>query len=256
VVRIHRAATAFDQAAPLYERVRPGYPDPAVAWLAGALRLGPDRRVLDLAAGTGKLTRALIGTGAEVTAVEPVTGMGRTLAAGPDRSPVVGAVAEALPFAAAVFDAVTVAQAFHWFANPEALGELDRVLRPGGDLGLVWNRRDESDPLQAAITALLEPRRGDTPSYTTGEWRLAVDGDARFAPTDEFHLSWRQPADVEAVAQRVATVSFVAALDPAARAGLLDEVRAAATAAAEVAPPLALAYVTDVFVFSQVGGRR
>jgi SAM-dependent methyltransferase len=252
---VHEAATAFEGAATVYESARPGYPPDAVEWLAEALGLGPGRRVVDLAAGTGKLTRGLLVTGADVIAIEPVAGMRQALAATmparPDgtRVPVVAGVAQALPVGDGRVDAVTVAQGFHWFATGEALAEMHRVLRPGGGLGLIWNHRDGTDPLQAALTGLMEPRRGDTPSYETGAWRGAFEGSDLFTAGEEFHVSWRQPVDVEGVADRVASVSFIAALPDDVRSGLLDEVRAAASA---VAPPLALSYVADVFVFARV----
>jgi SAM-dependent methyltransferase len=255
IAGVHEAATAFEGAATVYEQSRPGYPHEAVTWLGEALGLGPGRRVVDLAAGTGKLTRDLVASGAHVIAVEPVTGMRRTLAAtatapatgdGPALS-VVGAVAQALPFGEGPVDAITVAQAFHWFATDVALAEMHRVLRPGGRLGLIWNYRDVTDPLQAALTDLMEPLRGDTPSYTTGEWRGVLDDSDLFSGGEEFHWAWRQPvADADAVADRVASVSFIAALAPGDRSPLLDRVRAVAS---ESGPPLSLAYVADVFVF-------
>jgi SAM-dependent methyltransferase len=256
-VTIHRSASAFDQAADLYEQVRPGYPVPAVQRLAEDLGMGPGCRVLDLAAGTGKLTRDLVLGGSEVAAVEPVAGMRRTLVAasrsvGAPSPAVVGAVAEALPFGTGRLDAVTVGQGFHWFATRRAVGEIHRVLRPGGGLGLIWNRRDSTDPLQAAMTALMEPLRGDTPSYTTGQWRAVLEAGDLFVATDEFHLPWRQPVEVDEVADRFASVSFVAALPQDERDRLLGEMR---VVAAGMPPPLTLVYVTDVFVFQRVDRR-
>jgi len=243
-------ATAFEGAATVYEEARPDYPTEAVSFLVDTLGLGPGRRVLDLAAGTGKLTRALIPSGAQVIGVEPVSAMRRILAA--STSPVVAAmaaVARALPVGDGVLDAITVAQAFHWFATDDALAEMRRTLREGGALGLIWNRRDRSDPLQAALTELMEPERGDTPSYESGVWRRALAGGDRFVARGETHVPWRQAVDVEGVADRVASVSFIAAMAENDRARLLDRVRAVAT---ETPAPLALVYVTDVFCFSRV----
>jgi SAM-dependent methyltransferase len=256
IAGVHEKATAFDEAAAVYEQARPGYPPEAVRWLTEALALGPGRRVVDLAAGTGKLTRDLVTSGAQVIAVEPVAGMRSALAvttpalAGGPAVSVVAAVAQALPVGDGLLDAVTVAQAFHWFATAEALGELHRVLRPGGRLGLIWNHRDVSDPLQAALTDLMEPLRDDTPSYDSGSWRDALAPETVFAATDEVHVSWRQPVDTEAVADRVASVSFIAALGSDDRSRLLDRVRATASA---MKAPLSLAYTADVFVFSRLG---
>jgi SAM-dependent methyltransferase len=242
-----------------------------VGWLVEALELGPGRRVVDLAAGTGKFTRDLVTSGAQVIAVEPVGDMRRTLAAtatatatarararaagtatlapaAPAMSVVAG-VAQALPVGDGLLDAVTVAQGFHWFATGEALAEIRRVIRPGGRLGLIWNHRDVSDPLQAAMTELMEPLRGDTPSYDTGQWREALEPDDLFAAGGETHVPWRQPVDIDGVADRVASVSFIAALPGDERARLLDELRAVAS---EMAPPLSLSYVADVFVYRRV----
>ncbi|HXQ62542.1 MAG TPA: methyltransferase domain-containing protein [Acidimicrobiales bacterium] len=255
IAGVHEAATAFETASTVYEQARPGYPAEAVDWLTDALELGPGRRVVDLAAGTGKLTRDLVRSGAGVIAVEPVSAMRRALAATTEATAgsvgvsVVAGVAQALPFGDGMLDAITVAQGFHWFATEVALTEMHRVLRLGGGLGLIWNHRDVSDPLQAALTELMEPLRGDTPSYDTGEWRRVLDNGALFAGTGEFGWPWRQPVDVEGVADRVASVSFVAALGSDDQARLLDRVRAAAS---EVEPPITLAYVAEVFAFRRV----
>jgi SAM-dependent methyltransferase len=260
IAGVHQAATAFEGAAPVYEDSRPGYPTEAVEWLSGVLGLGPGRRVVDLAAGTGKLTRALIGRTGSVIAVEPVAGMRRTLAAstaaasgGADGASlsVVAAVAQALPFGDSTIDALSVAQGFHWFATEEAVAELHRVLREGGGLGLIWNHRDPADPLQDALTEIMAPARGETPQYDRGTWRRALEPSELFVPEGEFHWPWRQPVDVEGVADRVASVSFIAALPEAEKSRLLDRVRAVAAA---MAPPLALSYVADVFAYRRRGG--
>jgi SAM-dependent methyltransferase len=255
IAGVHRSATAFEGAATVYKHSRPGYPAEAVDWLTGALDLGPGRRVADLAAGTGKFTRALLGCGADVIAVEPVAAMRETLAAtmprGADgrRVPVVAAVAQALPVGDGRLDAVTVAQGFHWFATRGTVIELHRVIRSGGGLGLVWNHRDPTDRLQAGLTTLMEPWRGDTPSYESGRWRRAFEPFDLFGPGEEVHVPWRQPVEVEGVADRVASVSFIAAMSDPDRGRLLDDVRALA---AEMPPPLSLAYVADVFTYPRL----
>jgi SAM-dependent methyltransferase len=256
IAGVHRSATAFEGAATVYEHSRPGYPAEAVDWLTAALELGPGRRVVDLAAGTGKLTRALLGRGAEVIAVEPVAAMRETLAAtmpmtaDGGRVSVVAAVAQALPVADGRLDAVTVGQGFHWFATRGTVVELHRVIGSGGGLGLLWNHRDTTDRLQAGLTTLMEPWRGDTPSYDSGQWRQALEPFDLFGPGEEFHVSWRQPVDVEGVADRVASVSFIAAMSDTNRSRLLEDVRALAV---EMPQPLSLAYVADVFVYPRMG---
>ncbi len=254
IAGVHRSATAFEGAAAVYEQARPGYPAEAVRVLVEGLGLGRHRRVVDLAAGTGKLTRQLVPSGAQVIAVEPVAGMRRTLVAtvpgipGGPAVTAVAAVAQALPFGAGTVDAITVAQGFHWFATGEALTEMHRVLRPGGGLGLIWNHRDQSDPLQAALTELTEPWRGDTPSYDSGAWRRVFEDGDLFAPGGESHVAWEQPTDPGGVVDRVASVSFIAALTGADRTRFLDDVRAVAAA---TPAPLALRYVADVFLFTR-----
>ena len=110
-------------------------------------------------------------TGAHVVAVEPVAEMrAQAIAANPGLETVAG-TADAIPLADLSIDAVVCAQSFHWFATPQALVEIDRVLRPGGSLGLIWNVRDESVPWIAALTALMAPYEKDTPRYTSGEWK-------------------------------------------------------------------------------------
>src|SRR4029450_13324531 len=118
-----------------YAGGRPGYPAAAVAWLARRLALGPGRTVVDLGAGTGQLSRLLGETGARVVAVEPVEEM-RTLLTGVE---VLAGTAESIPLPDASADAVTAAQAFHWFDGPTALAEIAGVLAPGGAPAPVWN---------------------------------------------------------------------------------------------------------------------
>ncbi len=136
-----------------YERGRFGYPTEAVRCLTGELGIDADSHVVDLAAGTGKLTRLLADIGAAVTAVEPVAEM-RAYLAGIDGVTSIGGIAEALPLRRECADAIAVAQAFHWFTPEVALPEIHRVLRAGGYLGLLWNQADLSVPWVARVAAL------------------------------------------------------------------------------------------------------
>ena len=220
----HSAARGFDLGADTYERGRPGYPEPAVAWLVQVLGIGPGSQVVDLAAGTGKLTRQLVPTGAELTAVEPVAGMRARLAGSLPGVRVEAGTAEAMRLPDGAADVVVVGQAFHWFDGTRALAEIHRVLRPGGGLGLVWNVRDESVPWVAQLTRIIEPHRGDAPRYQSRRWREAFAATSLFEPLREHGFSHAQRGDRAMVRDRMGSVSFVASLDPAVRAEVLAEV--------------------------------
>lgn len=242
---IHPSAErGFDLAADAYERARPGYPPEAVAWLCERLDLGPGCTVVDLAAGTGKLTRMLVPTGARVIAVEPVAGMRAKLV---DALPSVEAlpgVADELPFPDRSVDAITIAQAFHWFATEEALAELARVLRPRGALGLIWNLRDQEDALQRALTELIKPLRGDEPTAYDGHWRAVLEASARFGPIEETRFPSEQELDPDALVERIASISFVATAPEGLRSTLLERVRALAGGRTVRLPHVTTAFVS------------
>ena len=245
----HSAAQGFERAADAYERGRPGYPEPAVAWLAEALGIGHGLAVVDLAAGTGKLTRQLLPFGAELVAVEPVAGMRARLATALPGVRVETGTAEALPLGDGVADAVVVGQAFHWFDGARALAEIHRVLRPGGGLGLIWNVRDESVPWVAELTRIIEPYRGDVPRYLSGRWREAFAATSLFQPLRQHSFSHAQRGDRAMVRDRMGSVSFVASLDEAVQAGVLAELDELLDnhPALRGRPTVTLPYRTDVF---------
>jgi SAM-dependent methyltransferase len=243
---VHRAAAVgFARSADAYERARPDYPPDAIGWLAQRLGLHSGATVVDLAAGTGKLTRPLLQTGARVLAVEPLAEM--RAAIGPPAQ-VVDGTAERMPLPTASADAVTVGQAFHWFDGDAALTEIHRVLRPGGALALVWNRRPLEHPLHAAIEAILAPHRGDAPAHGTGAWRTAFERATSFGPLEERSFRNAQLLDADALADRFGSVSFVAALDQDERERVLAEIRALAADG-----PVRLPLVTEVHVCDRRG---
>ena len=214
MTRIHQmAALGFARSAEAYELGRPGYPAAALE----PLRLSSAMVVLDLAAGTGKLTRSLAAGGATVIAVEPVEEMRAAL---PESVRALDGTAEAIPLDDASVDLVTVAQAFHWFDGPAALTEIHRVLRPGGRLALLWNRRGENDPVNDAIDALIEPYRMGTPSLKGDAWRTAFERTTLFGPLEEHVFASEQVLDANGLAARICSISFIARLPEPERAGV------------------------------------
>jgi SAM-dependent methyltransferase len=240
------ASSGFGAGADAYERARPSYPPDAVAWIVDALAITHGRDVADVAAGTGKFTRLLAPTGAWIVAVEPVAGMRARL----PRMPVAAASAERLPFREESLDAITVAQAFHWFDATAALAEFHRVLRPGGRLALVWNARDRSVPWVDEVWSIMDRVEKRAPWRAHDEWRDSAFVDTPwFGPLHEAtfrHEQMLSPADV---VERVRSVSHVAVLPPERRDAVLDEVRTLlrddpATAGRDT---LALPYRVDAF---------
>jgi SAM-dependent methyltransferase len=224
------AAVGFEQGAVAYERSRPTYPPPVVDHVLAAADLAPGRRVLDLAAGTGKLTRLLAERGLEVVAVEPVPGMRAQLVATSPGVMVLDGTAEAIPVDDHSVDAVTVAQAFHWFQPPAALAEISRVLRPGGTLLLMWNTRDRSvdwvrDWGELLMDGSLE-RSYD--SYYEVDYREVIDGVGGYGPVQLWSHWWEQPCDPDLLVTRAASISVVGKLPDDERAVVLDRVRSLA----------------------------
>lgn len=146
-------AVSFGAAAATYDAARPEYPAEAVQWLLDVV----GRRVADVGAGTGKLTRALVAAGAEVVAVDPDPQMLETLTGSSPAVPTHVGTAESLPLPDGELDLVVLAQAWHWVDPVAASAEIARVLRPGGTLGLIWNVRDERSPLVQQLTTVMKP---------------------------------------------------------------------------------------------------
>jgi ubiquinone/menaquinone biosynthesis C-methylase UbiE len=213
----------FDDVVGEYARTRPGYPDEALDWITGrsGLRSGSD--VLDLAAGTGKLTRSLVARGFRVTAVEPLPGMRAQLERDLPDVLVLDGRAERIPLADAAFDAVLVGQAFHWFEPYAALDEVARVLRPEGWLVLLWNLWDLDDPLQRSLDDLIAPlatgriRNLTTGNHPYGEWSSALGADLRFADAERARFAHSVVLDAAATGERVASTSQVQSAPAAVR---------------------------------------
>jgi SAM-dependent methyltransferase len=206
-------ASSFGAAAAAYEAARPGYPAAALDWLlpAGA------RRVLDLGAGTGKLTRLLPGRGLDVVAVEPSAGMRDQLSRAVPGATVLAGSAEDIPLPAASVDAVLVAQAWHWVDEDLAVPEVARVLVPGGQLGLVWNIRDTREPWVAELWALVH-------ELGSQETDPAPELAPPFGKAERFGVSWVQQLPPADLVQLVASRSYVITLPDQQRTDLLAEV--------------------------------
>jgi SAM-dependent methyltransferase len=248
-VAIHEAAAKGFAGAERYDRSRPGYPPDAVERLAAALALSPGAPVVEIGAGTGKLTRLLLPRAPRLVAVEPVDAMRRRLAALLPDVAVVGGQAEALPLRDGCAGAVVCAQCFHWFDGPAALAEIHRVLRPGGRLGLLWNRRDESVGWVRDLTEIVEPLAGGAPRYRSGRWREAFAKTALFGPLEEAGFENRHEGDPERIVERFASISFVAARPEAERAEVLARVRRLLSEHPETRgrAEIALPYRTELF---------
>lgn len=246
---IHRAAAVgFEAGADAYERGRPSYPQRSVRFLVETLRLGPGATVIDVGAGTGKMTRLLEPSGARIVAVEPVPAMRDRLARAAPTIEVIDGVAEATTLSSAAADAVIVAQAFHWFDGAAALIEFARLLRPSGRLAIVFNRLDDRADLVVGLRSLFERYRGGTPTHRFDEWRAAFDGNDAFGPLRlrSFRYVHRQTA--EEVVDRITSISFVAALGREEREGVAARVRALLTAGEPSrGRDIEMPYRTDVF---------
>jgi ubiquinone/menaquinone biosynthesis C-methylase UbiE len=223
---VHPTARAFDTVGPEYDRGRPDYPPEAVKYLADSVGIGPGRTVVELGSGTGKFTRAIVPFGARLVAVEPSEGMRAMFRQRLPEVELTAGTAESIPLPDASADVVVVAQAFHWFRQPEALDEIARVLRSSGGLGLAWNRRDSAVPWIAAFGKILdEYDAGNVPRTHQGAWREAVEHHAHFGPPESKEFRWSQGGDAATFVDRALSVSFIASQSAEVRAHVAEEVR-------------------------------
>ncbi|HJU35962.1 MAG TPA: class I SAM-dependent methyltransferase [Gaiellaceae bacterium] len=213
---------SFGRVAEQYERARPPYADAAVDWALQQLEVVAGARVLDLAAGTGRLTRALVARGLDVVAVEPDDEMRRVLLRSVPGSEVLDGRAEDIPLDDASVDAVTVGQAFHWFETERALGEMKRVIRADGGFALFWNQFNHDDPLLGAVDELLRARR--PPESRRPQWRDRYD-DRHFGPLEERGFDEERRMSVDDVVSWVASTSPVIAAPPEEQAEIERTIR-------------------------------
>ncbi len=233
----------FQSGSEVYERARPGYPDEAVSHLEAVAGLGTGSRILDIAAGTGKLTRKLVTDGIECVAVEPSASMRAEFRRCVPGTPVVAGVAESIPVRDSSFDAAVVAQAFHWFEPEVALPEVARVLRSGGWLALIRNERDESDPLVAELVHRSKWTTGQ-PEGVSRDFGADLEKSGLFGPVDRTRYSFVQHLDIAGFVEQVASRSYVRVLPDARRHQVLATVR---ELGASVGEPIPLPYTSDLF---------
>ncbi|HET9501359.1 MAG TPA: class I SAM-dependent methyltransferase [Marmoricola sp.] len=209
-------ATSFGGVADAYHRARPSYPPEAVGWLVGNSPVS----VVELGAGTGKLTRLLVEAGHDVLAVDPSVEMLAHLQAGVPGARTAVATAEAIPAPDRSADVVVCAQSFHWFDHDVALAEIARVLRPGGRIALVWNFRDESIPWVRRLGDVIgrEPRL--QPEIQP------LEETPHFGWVEDTHYRFWSDLTLPALLDLVRSRSAIAVLDETERAAVLEQVRA------------------------------
>ncbi|MDW4571200.1 class I SAM-dependent methyltransferase [Microbacterium sp. M3] len=238
---------SFGSAAGAYESGRPDYPREAVDWMLAPLR-GHERalRVADVGAGTGKLTRTVVETGADVVAIDPDPAMLAALREHVHGVPTFAGTGERMPLPDASVDAVLFGQAWHWVDPEAASAEAARVLRADGVLGLVWNIRDESDPWVARLTAAMHGSHAE--EMLSGEGPRVA---APFGGLEERRWTWTRTVTRAALLDMVSSRSYViTASEPeraailAAVSGLFDERRLTDASGAEVVD---LPYVTRAY---------
>jgi SAM-dependent methyltransferase len=237
--------SAYDAIAGEYERGRPAYAEDAITCLIAEAGLARDATVLDLGAGTGKLSRMLDAAGPAVVAVDPSEPMLSQLQRAAPRVRTLVGTAEAIPLDDRSVHAVVAGQAFHWFDAAKALPEIHRVLKRRCSLGLLWNKRDEADPLQMLLAELIDPperarRRG---------WELDIPAILResglFEQAKAFEFRHVQRTDAEALVDRLQSSSYVAALPDERRRLMETRLRARLE---ELGSPCELAYTTLLYV--------
>ncbi|MFB4348599.1 class I SAM-dependent methyltransferase [Microbacterium sp. CR_7] len=238
-------ARSFEGIGADYDRYRPGFPSVA----ADAIVPRHVGVALDLGAGTGKFTEHLVDRADRVIAVEPSAAMLDVLR---EKLPGVEALAgnaEQIPVGDAAVDVVAVAQAFHWFDRVRACAEIARVLRPGGTLGLLWNRSDPACSWDRAAARVIHPAVGEADETTSTAEELPG---FRFDRLESFH--WTEPITRDGYLARWSTVSTFLVADPAGKAAMTAAIEEIldADAATRGLDGFELPHLTDVYLYTRV----
>lgn len=210
---LHPLAARFADVADAYERGRPEYTPEIAQAIMAELRIARGDRVLDLAAGTGKLARALVGAGLDVIAVEPQAPLRDILSASVGGERVLDGSAEQIPLPPESVAAVTVADAFHWFDQAAALQEIGRVLRPGGGLAVLRVSPDWSSASWSHDVGSLISKLGlEHPQFQGPHWQDAAKAQGCWTEPRRVQLTMSQPADADTILDYIASISWMAAL--------------------------------------------
>jgi SAM-dependent methyltransferase len=218
-----------------------------------ALGIGPGTRVIDLGAGTGKLTRQMLASGAEIVAVEPLAEMRAVFTETVPGVTILEGTAEALPFSDDTVNAVVAGQAWHWFDPEMALREIERVLAEGGALALLWNDYDLSVPWVRELDALrVRYQSAGVPSQRSGDWRDVFRDRPGWGPLVERRFAHVQETTPEGIVRRMMTSSVIANLPQDEQQAVAEEVRRLIPAPEKGSdvhgdPSLVLPYVTQVY---------
>lgn len=221
-MELHPLATQFAEVAGCYERGRPDYPAEVVGALIAELGLAASAPVADLAAGTGKLTRALLAGGLDVVGVEPLAEMRELLAArvGPGRA--IAGTAEAIPLPDGSQRAVTVADAFHWLDSRAALADIARVLAPDGGLALLATYPDWTGASWAhELGTLLNEARPEHPYFDGPSWAETIAAAGGWVEPREIRVTVSRPANDATIPDYMGSMSWVAAMEDEPRAALI-----------------------------------
>ncbi len=223
--RVAPQAARFGDVADRYERARPLYPQAALSELAARCGLRSGTPVVDLGAGTGKLTRQVAALGTDVVAVEPAAGMRRRLEAEVPGVPVLDGTAEDIPLPDASVEVVTAGQAFHWFDTRRALDEIARVLRPNGWLALLWNERPESGWAAGLWDLRRQLTEAAADTYPGRGWAEVLAADDRFGPrtSSQHDVLVTTTVDAELVDSESRSCMYV--VDEPGRQEVLDRLR-------------------------------
>jgi SAM-dependent methyltransferase len=235
---VSERARSFETVAADYERHRPEYPQEALRWAAERIGIGPGARVLDIGAGTGKLTRGLVALGFEAVAVEPGAPMLQELRKAVPEAEALEGPAESIPLPDGSVEAAFAGQAYHWFDRERAVPELHRVITPGGGLALLWNWWDERDPLQREL--------GELVGYAGHEPYRDEELPGKPARTVVEHV---QESSADVLVGYLATTSMFVTMGDAERGQRLAEVRDIATRYGERFP---LPRLTYAFAFERL----